>query len=277
MKIISSGKALHSPEYYKKKKKSEQVRRIFYSILVLVLVGLVVYVLNLERLRISEVSVDNGGGVIDTEVVTLASSLLDGRYYFLIPRSNAIFYPREAIREAILERFPAVKKVRLNLEGFKTLFIVIEERRPFSLYCEDAPNLSGCYFMDEDGFIFSLAPQVFQRGTFLVFSADEPLLEPLGTNFIPSEEFVRILEFIEQIAILGLEAKGLRLGSDEYGILLKNNGELIWRQDTPLEVVLSNLEAFFSSETISSQPSFRERLRRLDLRVTNRVFYRLDD
>lgn len=270
MKIVSSGRVLNSREFYEKKKKRRRIQRIVLFIVLLLALSSFAYFSRQERFRISEVRV-LGEDIVDKEkIVQITKDLLVGRYLWTIPRSSSLAYPRSVIKRIILEKFPRFKSVVLDLNGFKSLNISVEERIPFALFCAD---VSLCYFLDEEGLIFALAPS-FSDGIYIIYTSKNPIENPLGKRFITAEEFKVLSKFVKTLETLNIFPRKLQVADDEYDLVLPNDARIMWRRSANLNLIHSNLEAFLSNETIRAQNHFLDKILYLDLRTENKVFYK---
>lgn len=273
MKIVSSGRVLNSREFYEKKKRRRRIQLILLSVGFLSILSSLVYLSRQERFLIVEIAV-SGENVIDREEIARAARhLLDDYYLWVIPRANAFIYPRRAVKRSLIAEFPRLKSLDLNLDGQHKLFITVEERKPFALYCA---NISDCFFLDEEGFIFANAPS-FSSGVYFVYVTEDPVLNPIGKRFITIEEFKSLSRFKEALAVLSIEPSALEVGDSEYRLSIFDSGQIIWRRESNLALIESNLEAFLSDNSIRAQENFLERILYLDLRTENKVFYKFRD
>jgi hypothetical protein len=276
MKIVSSGKVLNSPKFYEKKKRKERLRLILALVSLLVVVFLFVYLSRHEKFLITEVVV-KGENIRDTdEITTIVSQLLGQRYLWVIPKNNIALMPRGVIKDFLYQKFPKFKSINLDIEGWHTLNIYLEEHVPFALYCREALSpveASECYFIDEEGLIFDQAPS-FSNAVFFVYATSEPKENPLGEKIIPTEELKLLSEFIKSLATLDIYPLAVEIADDRYSLVLPSGGKIIWRRDADLALIHLNLSAFLSDEAIKSQSNFLERMSQLDLRTENKVFYR---
>lgn len=276
MKIVSSGKVLNSSAFYRKKKKRQRLQFILLTIGFLLILASFVYFSRQERFLITEVVVMGEGVADQEEIVRTTERLLAGYYLWIIPRAGELIYPRHAIEESLIREFPRLKSVDLGLAESKTLRIGVEERLPAALYCADTlnpGNTSECYFLDEDGFIFAPAPS-FSGVVYFVYAAEAPIEDPIGKEFVASEEFRVLAKFIEDLATLNLRSVALELGKSGYRLLLSTGGEIRWRRDSDLALIRSNLESFLSDASIRARSDFFDKILYLDLGTENKVFYR---
>ena len=271
MKIVSSCRVLNSREFYEKKKRRRRIQLMLLSIGFLSILSSLAYLSRQERFLIIEVTIQ-GENVIDKEeIAQTAKGLLDGYYLWIIPRANALIYPRRAIKQSLIEEFPRLKSVNLNLGERQKLLITVEERAPFALYC-----ISECFFLDEEGFIFVPAPS-FSSGVYLIYTTQNPVENPVGRRFLTVEEFKSLSKFLETLAALGTRPSTLEVGDSEYHLSLSNDGQIIWLRDSDLALVRSNLEAFLSADAIRAQDNFFDKILYLDLRTENKVFYKFKE
>jgi len=77
--------------------------------------------------------------------------------------------------------------------------------------------------------------------------------------------------------MLGIESLALDVGDSEYRLTMLESGQIIWRRDSNLTLIKSNLEAFLSDNSIRAQENFLDRILYLDLRTENKVFYKFRD
>ena len=270
MKIVSSGRVLNSPEFYRKKQKRKRLRLILASIGLVLLLSSLIYLSRHQWFLINKVAVV-GEDVIDkAEIEKTTRDMLTGYYLWIFPRANSLIYPEQDIESALLKKFPRFQSVDLDLKGLKTLNITVKERVPFALYC---PRVSKCYFLDKEGLIFALAPS-FTGTVYFLYTTEDKIENPIGERFMSVEEFKTLPKFIETLTTLGIHSKALEVGKSEYRLSLQTDGEVIWPRDSDLAVIYSNLEAFLSSKPIKGQSNFLNKILYLDLRTDNKVFYR---
>ena len=271
MKIVSSGKVLNSREFYEKKKRRRRIQLVLLSIGFLSILSSLAYLSRQERFLINEITVQ-GENVIDKEEITqTARRLLAGYYLWVIPRANSLIYPRRAIKQSLIKGFPRLKSVDLNLGKQQKLLITVEEHVPFALYC-----IHDCFFLDEEGLIFALAPS-FSGEVYFVYTTKDPIENPIGKRFLSTEEFQSLSKFVETLTTLNIRSLSLEMGDNEFTLTLSKGGQIIWRRDGDLSLIKSNLEAFLSDNSIRAQENFLDRILYLDLRTENKVFYKFRD
>ncbi|OHB06354.1 MAG: hypothetical protein A3B16_02070 [Candidatus Zambryskibacteria bacterium RIFCSPLOWO2_01_FULL_45_43] len=270
MRIISSGKAIHSPEFHKKKVKAQRIRLFVYCLLSLVSCAVLIAFFRWEKFIVSEIVIAEEIAVDREEIMATVQDELAGYYLYVIPRSNTFLYRRGVIKEKLLEQFPRFSSLDLNLERFKKLVITAEERKPYALYCREAE----CFFLDEGGFIFAAAPS-FSDGVYFIYKTETAIEDPMGKSLLLENDFRGLVKFLENLPVLGINSRVLEIGTEDYRLMLNSGGKIIWKRDISLGVIYSNLEAFLSDEAIVSQKDFLNKIEHLDLRTENKVFWKL--
>ena len=278
MKLVRTGRGIHSPEFYEKKVRRRKLR--FWGILlsILVFLGLLVYASRLEGLLVRGVEISGTVAVSDQEVRNFVEEKISGYHLWLMPKRNIFLLPRESLRESLLEEFLWFKSLELKWPSDGVLYIEAEERLPHSLYCENfsEQSASSCYFMDEAGLIFSRSPG-FSGVVYSIYTTREPLLEPLRQTIFVEEEFRAFPAFFDSLSVLGLEPLALEVGKNDYKLLLKPGSYIVWKKERPLSSVRLDLETFLFSQPIRAQEDFLQRIEYLDLLIEDKVFYKFKE
>lgn len=278
MKIVSTGSTLASPEFHRKRLRARHRRLALLAFVALILLSVAIFISRQEKFLITGVEVKGMEAINAEDIRAVVEDSLTGNYFWLVPRSNDLLYPRSEIKEHLRTRFPRFNYIGASVEGLNTLLVEVVEREPFALYCPSALNpeeASACYFLDEEGFIFDNAPS-FSGPVYFVYAFDKPLENPLGRSFLPPEEFKALVQFIESLSSLGIQPLSLEVRDLEFNLILPNDARILWGRESDPTLIRSNLESFLNDEAIKNQPNFLERVSELDLRTENKVFYRFD-
>ncbi len=273
MPIVSTGKTLSTTEYYEKKRKAAKKRRIIVGGILFVLLVASVFLSRLESLRIKDVVVNGTQAIDAAKVEAKVAEELEGSFFWIIPRDNALLYGENRIRARLKEQFPRFSSITLSLEGLKTLQVSVVERQPHALYCEGAEL---CWFLDSEGFVFDAAP-TFSEGVYFTYTEKPALESPLGHSLLPREEFQALDRFVGSLPMLGLTPLALEIASADMTLELTGGARILWGRESDLERTFGNLESFLKSPTIQAQADFLSKIGVLDLRTEDRVFYRFEE
>lgn len=279
MKIVSSGKVLNSPKFYKKKKTRRRIKYSFFLLIIILGTSSFIYILRQERFLIAEVIISEKSIIDKEKIIQTTQNLLDGYYLWLIPRANMFIYPRRAIKQTLLENFPRLEVVDLKVDASHKLNVEIEEHIPFALYCAGVPTpsvTSNCYFLNEEGFIFALAPS-FSGAVYFIFSTIVLIENPIGKRFVEIDEFNSLLDFMDKLTTLNIHPLVLGLDNEDYSLTLSNEGQILWKRHGNFNLIYSDLSAFLSDETIKTQSGFLDRILYLDLRTENKIRWKFKE
>lgn len=234
----------------------------------------VVYGLWRPEVNINSIHVEGAAYANQALIEKMARGMLEGTYFFLVPRSNAFLYPQTALEKDLYSLFPAVKEAQFFRVGLTELSIVVTERAPDALWCVSLPkedSIPPCYFMDETGFIFYKAE-----------NADAPLRtytggvenEPLKQTFF-NGEYARLKDFVDDVG-RATERTPVSVRVDEHGdvsIFFTEGGELRFAYKNADDALLENIESVFSSRKLNSE----EVLEYADFRFGNKIYVKFKE
>lgn len=257
---------------------------VFLIILTIILIILAVWFFRLELTKITSILVFGNEITQEEKLVGIADKYLEGEYFYLIPKSNIFLYPKDKIKEEIFFEFPRIKDVNIEYKNLHTISIEVFERKPLSLYCgkdfvEIEENTENCYFMDEEGILFSKAPD-FSGNIFFKYFGDLdvkpkfPHLSPLGSRYMNIEKFRGFRLFIESFQDLNIKPITLNKNDEfDFTLLFEDGTKIIFRQDQELAMILDNLESVLEAESIKNT---NKQLDYIDLRFGNKIYYKFE-
>ena len=283
MKIVSSGKGIHSLEFHQKKRRERNIRIAVVVLFVIVFVAIPTYLLKTKRFLISSVEVKGNSVTRTEEIEQIVSGKISGNYLWLFPKSNDVLYPKSDIRNSLLQDIPRLSSVTISLSNPNLLSVSVVERQPFALYCidispptSDSNNSNGCFFLDKTGYVFSEAPS-FSGGVYFVYTSEPVFDAPLRQSFLNPVRFGELAPFVSSLGNMGLYPKIFVDKGNEYNLELSNGGKIVIRSDSDLERIVGDLEAFLNSPKIEAEKNFIKRIALLDLRFGNQIRWTLKD
>lgn len=285
-----------------KKKKEKKIKLILgIFIFVILLVGLV-YVTNTEFLRINKIVVTDTQYAERVEVENLIKTQIEGRYFGLFLKSNALIFSRSRIVHAIKNNYPSVESVDVDLKGFNTIDIEIKEYIANAIWCDipvtpasllthageegfegeekkssipqvvNSFNNPNCYFMTEDGMIFAKAD--YDDDSEIIKTFGYIKTDPLKQNYSNPKTFKNLVEFVKLLRRLNIVADEIWTTNGEvYSIVTKEKVEIYIDGSDDIVSIFDNLETVIKRDAIN-QAQFSN-IDYIDLRFGNRVFYKL--
>jgi len=272
---------------HKTRKKFWRLFTLFFILIVSIIVGLS-YFSNSKKLSIDNIIID-GTNIIDSRNVdSFVKERLSGRYIYLFSRGNSLIYPKDEIYQNLLVEFPRIEELNIYREGFKTLRIKIKERSGSYLYCgeelpEDQNSIGeGCYFVNNDGYVFDNAPYFSGDVYFKYYvSIGDNISKPLGINIMDKDRFHELVRFVDGVEVLGFKQSYIVIdGSGVNSLYLAKRGntmnpKIIFKTNDDLTIMLENLSSAMSKSEFANEIKERyDTLSYIDLRFDNKVIYK---
>ena len=248
---------LHSPRLRELKRHR---RNIFLAKIGLFIIGAVVVLGGLsllsrsQGLNISSIEI-SGNKITDADDIRASvEEDLAGRYFWLFPKTNFLFYPKNKIQINLYNKFKRLTSIAISAKNETTLFITVSERVGLYTWCGvilppvTEPSQK-CYFMDETGFIFDEAPY-FSGNVYFKFYG--------GVFQNDYGNFKSLTSFKENIEQMGLKPTALYVAEDgTIKILLSARSAIapviLLNTNSDLEKVSGNLETALTTEPLQTE------------------------
>lgn len=279
---------LNSPRLLELKKRRRRtfLNKIFLSLFAfLVIFASLAYLSRINSLNINQIQI-SGNKIVDTEALKATiEQQIAGKYLWFFPKTNALYYPENKIKNELQSKFKRLKDINLSIKN-KTLFVSLSERDAKYMWCGatflqiDAENQK-CYFMDEEGYIFDEAPYFSGEVYFKLFGTSGGLNpdNPLGFSFF-KPNFKQLISFKDNLSDIGLKPIALYATSDgDIEIYLsKGKGavsepKIIIKADADFQNAAENLQAALMTEPLETNFKTKySKLQYIDLRFGNKVY-----
>lgn len=248
-------------------------RRIIRAGIFAILCGAVLagvwYGTRIRAFTITDVAAE-GGETIDLSAVRQeAQHILDGSYFFLVPKRFTYTYPHDEIVSALM-RMPRVKDAAVARVSDTAISVTLTEHVPSVLWCPAESASAGCMFVSADGRAFAEAPPL--EGTVFLRYVTEERAPEKDAVLASAEEFRETKEFSDALlARHGMRAYAVtetREGDVRYHVL--GGGDLIVPRSANRDEIFGNLEAILTSEEF--EHLVRGEFDYIDLRFGSEVF-----
>jgi hypothetical protein len=262
---------------------------IFFGLVVLFALG--TYFSRLDGLNISQVEI-SGNKVIDTSAIeSIVKDQIAGKYLWLFPKTNVLFYPKGKIKSTLQNNFPRLSNIEISIDR-KTLKISVSEREARYLWCGEysdvrRPTEEKCYFLDDEGYIFDEAPYFSGEVYFKFYGLSDvgrPTSDRIGSYF-SQKNFKQLILFKDVVANMGIEPVMINLLPDgDVEMFLARSGsnalgpKIIFKADVDLKNVAENLQAALATDPFMS--GFKNKyslLQYIDLRFGNKVYFKFNE
>ena len=248
---------------------------LLFIFLVLVGVGLV-FGSRSNNIRIEQIYVEGNTFVFKDDVLKVVRGVLDGNVWFLFPRDNILYYPRKAIEKKILDEYPEIERVGVSFRDFKSIEILVFERKEKALWCESPDGGDEkCYLLDGEGFIFKEAGGYFDSAN-IKFTGDI-LGSPIGSSVMSKDEFKKTIIFAGSLLKYGLALSEIFVRDDRVREgELTVSGKIIWNADQDLSLALLNLKSLVENENFKGKTKDGVvSVEYIDIQNSNKIFYKV--
>jgi hypothetical protein len=267
------------------RRRKELIKKILIIAgLIVVSFGIFCYLMNLKSFRIEKVVIFGTDIVSENDVMEAVDKEISGKYFFVIPKNNLFFYPKEKIKSALMSRFGRIGAVYPAIDRGSILVVSVSERSGEYLWCGEKETADGsarasCYFMDKTGYIFVKSPYFSENVFFTVYGQLASTSNPIGARVVPATEFTRIVEFKDLIEEIGFDAKAVGVLKDgDYELVLKGAGKILFNTKNDLIKSVNNIRLAVTSAPLSGELKAKSGLLQyIDVRFGNKVFYKFND
>ncbi len=257
---------------------------------ILLLSGAFMYVGRLENLRVQTVHVITDGVLSENEVASVIKTELGKTYFGILPKNFALLPTPSTLEETIIAIFPRSNTVRIQRTGIKALSVSISEREPDALWCGDvvppvAQNETSqesrknqtlwgsCYLMDKNSFIYAKAP-MYSGDVFPRYYGSLEKAEPLGQNYLPSDEFNEWQVFYRSLSYNNTLPHAVLFADErDAEVYLSNGIKVLVPRYEKIETIQRRLISVLDSDTIDTARSVEY----VDLRFGDKAFVKYDD
>jgi hypothetical protein len=240
--------------------------------LLLIVTG-VVFGLRAERINIADIDIKGNSALATKALREFAEEEISGNYAYVLPKSSILLYPRKNLQATLLESFKEIKEVDVSYGSLQSISISIEERKPYALYCgTQISTTTDCYFLDEGGFIFTKAPE-FSGNVFLRYFGKIEEGEPVGKQFVDTENFRETNFFLASLFELGLNPITFSIvNEDDLEIMLEAGGKIMFGQKQSLSNIYENIQSVFDGDEFDEEGL--STLDYADFRFGNKVYFK---
>ncbi len=276
-------------EHRRKKRNKWLLKWGLALFLLLVIFGSLVFISRQPQFLIKTVELSGQTLVNSDEVVSASQNFLSGHYLGLFPRNNIIIYPKNSLQKFLKEKFKRIDTIQIKLIDFKKLEIIITEKKQQSLWCDGSPDglpapvASGtpetlsekCYFLDDNGFIFSEAPN-FSGDAYFKYYGNVSADAPIGQIYLSSSKtFQEMSDFVERVEQTTVTPVSVSAGDGgDFTMWLVGGGKIYFNYSESLSKTADNLKALLQT-ILSSNPTAISKIDYIDLRFGDKLYYKM--
>lgn len=271
--MVKKHSPLKSAVILRQKRRKFWLRTGLISLDSCLLIVVTVLFVRLPYFNIQSVNVQGAEAVSVAEIENIASANLSGSYFYFIPKTNILFYPKQEIAAAVSEAFPRIKNISLGRNQMTALSISVGERVAHALWC--LPDNSKCYFIDDSNYIFATAP-TYSNTPFIKYyggvatSTDKSW--PIGSLFVSPAPVSDIETFMTALKGIGINAVSVQVDSNGDLELTEAKGQTVLVSASNFDQTLQNIELVLKQRAVAKATTTD--FEYIDARFGNKVFFK---
>lgn len=259
---------------------------------------------HLDAITIQTIEVKGNQVVPSQHISTKVEEMLKNSEGVLLSRRNILLYSSGKIEKDLMSMYPRFSQVVVHAKSPTKIEVAVSERKPTSLWCKDpfdqiqepvsnstvvqesSSTVGQCYFIDAQGFIFSLAPN-FQGNSYLKFYGGDVGAQPIGSALMSSSTYNQLVNLADTLEKKNLSIDYITVkNSETFHVKLQENGEVYFSTVRSLEESLNNFLAALTSEvfvakqggatsSVEMAASKLKKFEYVDVRFGNKVFFKM--
>jgi len=251
--------------------KRNNARRVFGLVLKIglpiVFLISIIFILRADFLQIKNIVVLGAETVSADNLKATTRSWTSGNHFFIIPKTNILFFNKQELADTLLTTFPRLEKAEINKQYFsKNIVLKVLEREADFLWCASSEE---CFYMNKSGLIFERGENDGSKFIFKGGVTGDPIMQ----SFATADKIQNYLNFIEVFEKEGLEVTYINIESSDKAILGTSIGEVFFSPgDADLTLVAQNA-LLLIDEIMSKNPNAV--FEYIDARFGNKMFYKL--
>lgn len=256
----------------------KRVKRFWLTVFFLFLMGLflwgLIFILNNEKLNVSDFELNKIQYVDENILKEEIQNILNGKKYWLIPKTNLIFLPYQEIRNSILNNHISVANVEFELTDWDILKIEVKEHEPKAIFCKNEEN-DTCYLLNASGLIYAEKPSLLFEDYILLEGLINQEGNLIGQNYSEGETFKKLIIFSENLQKINIKVQRIFSEDNEtFNFYTQNGPYLIFDKYDDSEEVANNLNILIEQEALHDVQFAN--IKYIDLRFGKKVYYKLN-
>lgn len=281
-----------------KKRRTRKISLIAGVVLfVLVLAGLV-YATHHPALRIEKVIVSDLQYTDRAAIEALINQQLNGQYIGLFSKANSLTFPRNQIKQVIMNAYPAIKTISFEWRDRNVIAVRLAEHTPAAVWCDtpvtpatalahaenekidgalpqviSRPGDASCFFVNDDAMLFAKVADMASIEGLVTFYG-RIVKDPIRQTYADKREFTDLLDFARLVRRLEIVITEVWTTKGEaYSFVSQPGTQLYVDSEDDIVEVFDNLKTVIDRDAIN-KAQFAN-IKYIDLRFGNRVFYKL--
>ena len=162
---MRESRIIYMPRSVKRRRGSSSKKGLFTFLVVGIVFACVaggIYFARIRRLQVTKISVEGVSSLSQDEIAARIRSMLDGKYFGLVPRTNIFLIRSSRIAKELIAAVPMIRSIRITKTIPDRVTVSVVERTLWAIACNDL-NISPkkpvqCAYIDDTGFAYESSP-----------------------------------------------------------------------------------------------------------------------
>ena len=261
----------------KEKKRERKFSRVLFWLLFLGFLGICGYILLFSPyLEVDSVAIEGNQDISKREIADNVAKSIEGKYFNFFPKRNFFFVNKKDIDAALKSNFDQLEVASIEKRFPGTISIQVTERKPELVWCSGGV----CYFVDRSGLAYggaTGADEELRKTGFLTVIDDSAVPVDLGKTKI-SPEYIGFIESADLMLRDDLRLNPAEsfhtagIASGEISVKNTEGWTVKLGSEFSIEDAKKVMQTLFEKEL---NEEVRKNLDYLDLRIKNKIYYKL--
>lgn len=257
------------------------LRIIYNALFILLAVGIIYFLFFSEWLQINNVLVEGNKTIDKKLILDVIEPYLHKKSFWVFPSNNFFFIPTDQIKNEILADYKRIGDVQVSRGFPSSLAIRVQEKKAVLLFCSD----KGCVWVDEEGVAYNKSSyaEAVAEGSDVVIVQDNSHSDLVLGQLVTDPAYV---DFANRLWHAFPEKTGKELiylstplpSAQEIRANTKEGWMVYFDTTVDLNRSLGLLQKVINQELKDKENGANTScLDYIDLRITDRVFYKMKD
>lgn len=266
------------PKTRRQEERQKRALVVYFLIGAFVASGLIAGFWSIPRIPhflIQHIEVSGNQFVSSDFVKKLVESELQGSEYIFFPRNNIFLFPKEEIKNAILNSNKRVLMANVSRGGINSIKVEIKERSPYAIVCKEFDAGANCFNADDEGLLYVEAPNYKTSSMPRFYSVSSTTVLRLGDQFLIGAEFKAFVSLSDKLKKAGLVVDRINIKDSESELVITDVGKLIVNKEQNMDIAFENFKTLIESKDFKEKVGEQLRFEYIDLRFGNKLFYKI--
>ncbi|MFA5764039.1 MAG: FtsQ-type POTRA domain-containing protein [Candidatus Paceibacterota bacterium] len=261
---------------FKKKRRASFFKRSgVILVLVIIILSFLVWLSRTEKVRVQHITISGDSSISQDDILNVVKADMEKKYLWIIGTDNFILLNKGRVEQDILSNYKKIESAEISFSDMNSIDVKVTNRVASSFWCLGTPmDAKNCFFMDQNGLVFSEAPNIPGSDMFRYFGSITENF--VGASYFDRDEFQKMGKFISDMKAISFDPISFNaVDAHEYETYLSSGGKVLLNDQKGFEASFVKLKALVDNGYVKTTPDFLKRINYIDLRFGDKVSFKL--